>query len=191
MPLPLPRKVVSVIDFGDMHDTVSVSEIAIGAAYAILGKENPLRAAVEVVAGYHRAFPLTEAELRILYALIGARLAVSVVNSAQRASVKPDDSYVTVSEAPAWDALARLAKIHPRFAHYTFREACGLDAVPQSESLRKYLIGTAKSAASVPDVDLRTAPSLVFDFGVGGTFLGRDPSAAEPAVLSAPVVQRP
>src|SRR5229473_2781683 len=184
LPLPLPRKVVSVIDFGDMHDTVTVSEIAIGAAYAILGKENPLRVAAEVVAGYHRAFPLTEAELRILYALMGARLAVSVVNSAQRASVKPDDSYVTVSEAPAWDALARLAKIHPRFAHYTFREACGLDAVPQSELVRKWLIGNAHSAASVLDVDLRTAPSLVFDFSVGSTFLGADSSAADPAVLT-------
>jgi len=47
----------------------------------ILGKENPLRAAAEVVSGYHRAFPLTEAELKILFALITTRLAVSVVNS--------------------------------------------------------------------------------------------------------------
>src|SRR5713101_2828784 len=70
-PLPLPRKVVSVIDFGDLHESVTVSEVAIAAAYAILGKENPLRAAAEVVAGYHRTFPLSEAELRILYVLIG------------------------------------------------------------------------------------------------------------------------
>ena len=42
-PLPLPRKVVSVIDFGDMHESVTVSEIAIAAAYAILGEENPLQ----------------------------------------------------------------------------------------------------------------------------------------------------
>src|SRR5216684_4065944 len=184
LPLPLPRKVVSVIDFGDMHEAVSVSEIAIGAAYAILGKENPLRAAAEVVAGYHRAFPLTEAELQILYALIGARLAVSVVNSAQRASVKPDDSYVTVSEAPAWEALARLAKIHPRFAHYTFRAACGLEAVPQSSALKKWLAENAPGAASVLDTDLRTAPSIVFDFSVGSRFLGADPAAADPAAIS-------
>src|SRR5216684_3408588 len=96
--LPLPRKVVSVIDFGDMHETVTVSEVAIVAAYAILGEENPLRAAAEVVSGYHRAFPLTETELKVLFALIGTRLAVSVVNSAQRAAVKPDDDYVRISE---------------------------------------------------------------------------------------------
>jgi 4-aminobutyrate aminotransferase-like enzyme/Ser/Thr protein kinase RdoA (MazF antagonist) len=183
-PLPLPRKVASVIDFGDMHETVTVAEIAVASAYAILGEENPLRAAAEVVAGYHSAFPLRQEELRILYALIGTRLAVSVVNSAQRASVKPDDYYVRISERPAWEALARLANIHPRFAHYTFREACGFDAVPQSEALRKWLIGSAHPAASVLDVDLRTAPSLVFDFSVGSTFLGADPAVAESAELA-------
>jgi 4-aminobutyrate aminotransferase-like enzyme/Ser/Thr protein kinase RdoA (MazF antagonist) len=183
-PLPLPRRVASVIDFGDMHETVTVSEVAIAAAYAILGKENPLRAAADVGAGYHRTFPLRQEELRILYALIGTRLAVSVVNSAQRASVKPDDSYVTVSEAPAWEVLERLAKIHPRFAHYIFREACGLEAVPQTSGLKEWLAQNSRSAASVLDSDLRTAPSLVFDFSVGGTFLGSDPVAAGPAVMS-------
>jgi len=183
-PLPLPRKVASVIDFGDMHESVTISEVAIAAAYAILGKENPLQAAAEVVAGYHRAFPLMDEELRVLYALIGARLAVSVVNSAQRASVKPDDSYVTVSERPAFEAMERLAQIHPRLAHYTFREACELEAVPQSESVRKWLIGNGRTAASVLDLDLRTAPSLVFDFSVGSTLLGADPAVADPAVAT-------
>src|SRR6266849_1353179 len=182
--LPRPRKVVSVIDFGDMHESVTVSELAIAAAYAILGKENPLPAAADVVSGYHRAFPLTEDELKVLFALMGTRLAVSVVNSAQRATIKPDDSYVRISERPAWEALARMEKIHPRFAEYTFREACGLEAVPQIASLRKWLGENAHSAASVLDTDLRTAPSLVFDFSVGSKFLGADPAAADPAILT-------
>ena len=182
-PLPLPRKVASVIDFGDMHESVTVSEVAIAAAYAILMEKNPLRAAADVVSGYHSIFPLVENELRVLFPLIAMRLAVSVVNSAQRASVKPDDSYVTISEAPAWDALERLANIHPRFAHYIFRDACGLDADPQSEPVRKWLIGEAQSAAPVLDADLRTAASLVFDLSVGSTFLGSEPDAADPAAL--------
>src|SRR6266852_4541380 len=183
-PLPVPRKVISVIDFGDMHETVTVSEIAIAAAYAILGEENPLRAAAEVVSGYHRAFPLTEDELKVLFALIGTRLAVSVVNSAQRATIKPDDHYVKVSERPAWEALARMEKIDPRFAEYTLREACGLEAVPQSASLRKWLGENAHNAASLLDTDLRTAPSMVLDFSVGSKFLGADPAAADPAILT-------
>ncbi len=182
--LPLPRNVVSVIDFGDMHESVTVSEVAIAAAYAILGKEDPLRAAAKVVSGYHRAFPLTEAELKPLFALVGTRLAVSVVNSAQRATVKPDDHYVRVSEGPAWEALARLEKIHPRFAEYTFRDVCGLEAVPQSSALKKWLAQNAHAAASVLDANLRAAPSLVFDFSVGSRFLGADPAAADPALKS-------
>src|SRR5438445_2800232 len=103
-----------------MHESVSVSEVAIAAAYAILSKENPLRAAADVVAGYHRAFPLMQEELRVLYALIGARLAVSVVNSAERAGVKPDEAYVTVGGRPGWEELSRLAQIHRRFVLYPF-----------------------------------------------------------------------
>jgi 4-aminobutyrate aminotransferase-like enzyme/Ser/Thr protein kinase RdoA (MazF antagonist) len=182
--LPLPRKVVSVIDFGDMHHSFTAAEVAIAAAYAMLGKDEPLPAAAAVIAGYHRAFPLEEGELAALFALSGARLAVSVTNSAQRTTVKPDDAYVTISEAPAWEALERLAKIHPRFAYYTFREACGLPAVPKSGTVQKWLAGNAGAAAGLLDVNLRTAPSLVFDLGAGSAFLGADPAAAETETLS-------
>jgi 4-aminobutyrate aminotransferase-like enzyme/Ser/Thr protein kinase RdoA (MazF antagonist) len=183
-PWPVPRRAVSVIDFGDMHETFTVSEVAIAAAYAILGKREPLRAAAAVVAGYHRVFPLTELEIGLLYALIGTRLAVSVINSAQRAAVKPDDSYVTISEGPAWEGLARLAQIHPRFAHYTFREACGLPPVPKTGAVRKWLTAHASSAASLLDVNLRGAACPVFDLGVGSTFLGADPAAADTDALT-------
>src|SRR5256884_532624 len=147
-PWPQPCKIAGMIDFGDMHHGLTVSEPAIAAAYAILGKEDPLKAAAAIVAGYHRAFPLDEMELSVLFALIGARLAVSVTNSAHRKTVKPEDPYVTVSEAPAWEALERLAKIHPRFAHYTFRAACGLPAVPQIEEITKWLEASGGCAAS-------------------------------------------
>ena len=178
-PWPQPRRIAGVIDFGDMHHGITASEAAIAAAYAILRKEDPLRAAAAIVSGYHGAFPLEELELSVLYALIGTRLAVSVTNSAYRKTLKPDDPYVTISEASAWEALERLAKIHPRFAHYTFRAACGLPSVPQGEKIKRWLEASAGTAASILDVDLRTAPSLVFDLSVGSTFLGADPSAAE------------
>src|SRR5216684_5699536 len=124
-PWPQPRTIAGVIDFGDVHHGLTVSEPAIAAAYAILGKEDPLQAAAAIFGGYHCAFPLDELELSVLYALIGARLAVSVTNSAHCKTLKPDDPYVTVSEEPAWEALERLARVHQRFAHYTFRAACG------------------------------------------------------------------
>ncbi len=183
-PWPQPRTVTSVIDFGDMHHGLAVSEPAIAAAYAILGKKNPLQGAAAIVAGYHKAFPLEETELAVLYTLIGMRLAVSVVNSACRKRLKPDDPYVTVSEASAWEALQRLAEIHPRIAHYTFRAACGLPAVPQSEGIKRWLQANSGSAASILEKEVRSAPSMVFDLSVGSTFLGADPGAAEPGKLA-------
>jgi len=114
----------------------------------------------------------------VLFPLICIRLAVSVVNSAQRKTLVPDDPYVIVSEAPAWEALARLAKVHPRFAHYAFRKACGLPPVPKGQHWSQSLATYGKSAASVVDMDLRTAPCLVFDLSISSTFLGADPHRA-------------
>ena len=170
-----PREVVSVIDFGDMHHGLTVAEIAIAIAYAIFGQRDPLAAAVQVLAGYHQAWPLQDAELEVLYALVGARLAVSVTNCARRKALHPDDPYVTVSEGPAWEALARLAEVQPRFAHYAFRDACGQSAAPQSESIARWL--STQSPAAVLDVDLRHAPCVVFDLGIGSRLLGADPGS--------------
>jgi 4-aminobutyrate aminotransferase-like enzyme/Ser/Thr protein kinase RdoA (MazF antagonist)/murein DD-endopeptidase MepM/ murein hydrolase activator NlpD len=125
-PWPQPRRVVSVIDFGDMHEGYTVGEPAVAAAYATLRQENPLAAASAILAGYHQKFLLNEHEIAAFYPLLCARLAVSVINSAHRQSLVPDDPYVVVTEAAAWEALERLAKIHARFAHYYFRAACGL-----------------------------------------------------------------
>jgi 4-aminobutyrate aminotransferase-like enzyme/Ser/Thr protein kinase RdoA (MazF antagonist) len=178
-PWPQPRKVAGVIDFGDMHYGLTVSELAIASAYVILGKKDPLQAASAVTAGYHKAFALEQAELAVLFPLIAMRLAVSVVNSAHRKTLIPDDPYVTVSEAPAWDALEQLAQIHPRFAHYRFRSACGMPPVPQSEDFRRWLASKAKAAAPILDVDVRTDPCRVFDLSVGSTYFAFDPRDAE------------
>jgi 4-aminobutyrate aminotransferase-like enzyme/Ser/Thr protein kinase RdoA (MazF antagonist) len=183
-PWPQPRKIAGVIDFGDMHHGLTVSEAAIAAAYAILGKTDLLKAAAEVVAGYHGAFPLQEEEVAVIFALMAARLAVSVVNSAHRKKMKPDDAYVTVSEEPAWNALERLVKVHPRFAHYALRAGCGMTPVPKAERVGSWLRANEKSAASMLDVDVRTAPSLVFDLGVGSLLLGANPSTSETPALT-------
>lgn len=183
-PWPLPRKAVSVIDFGDIHHGITVSEVAIAAAYAMLGEKDVLRAAVSVVTGYHEVFPLREIEIAALYNLIGMRLAVSVTNSAHRKTSKSEDPYVTVSEVPAWEALERLAEVNARFAHYTFRHACGLGAVPQNEKMQRWLENNGRDPASLFDMDLRRAPSIVLDLSVGSEFLGANPHDSETTALT-------
>jgi 4-aminobutyrate aminotransferase-like enzyme/Ser/Thr protein kinase RdoA (MazF antagonist) len=183
-PWPQPREALAVIDFGDLHHGLTVSESAIASAYAILGKRDLLPAAAAVIFGYNSAYPLREIEIEVLYVLIGMRLAVSVVNSAYRKTLKPDDAYVIVTEAPAWDALERLAKIHPRLAHYTFRDACGLPTLPQTQAVQRLLKDAAQEAASVLPMDLRTAPLRVFDLSSGSAFLGADPARVDLSALT-------
>jgi 4-aminobutyrate aminotransferase-like enzyme/Ser/Thr protein kinase RdoA (MazF antagonist) len=175
-PWPQPRRVLSVIDFGDMHTSYSVAEPAIAAAYAILGQDTPLSAASVVLRAYHEVLPLDEQEIAVFYPLLCARLAVSVINSAHRQSLVPDDPYVTVSEEPAWQALERLAKIHPRLAHYTFRAACGLPSVPHAETIQGWLAQHSHYAAPVIPVNLREGNCVVLDLSVGSTLLGADPA---------------
>jgi 4-aminobutyrate aminotransferase-like enzyme/Ser/Thr protein kinase RdoA (MazF antagonist) len=183
-------ELAGLVDFGDMLRTVTVAEPAVAAAYALLEDADPLAAAARVVAGYHAEFPLREEEVRLLFPLIRTRLAVSVVTAARRRAAEPDDPYLAVSEAPAWAGLARLATIHPRLAHYVFRDACGMPPVPHAGRVVAWLRSNAASAAPVLEVDPRSAPSVVFDLSVGSTLLGGDPAALETPALAGTLWRR-
>ncbi len=184
-PSTSPRTVAGLIDFGDMHHGLTVSEVAIAAAYAMLGRNDPLHAASAVVAGYHSANPLRDEELRVLYPLTAMRLAVSVTNSAYRKALIPNQPYVTISEPSAWAALELLAKIHPGFAHYTFRDACALSAVPEGNEVQHWLSSWAPGAAPILDVNLHSVPAVVFDLSVSSNLLGADPRNVETPNLTA------
>jgi 4-aminobutyrate aminotransferase-like enzyme/Ser/Thr protein kinase RdoA (MazF antagonist) len=179
---PVPE--VSAIDFGDMHEGLIVSEPAIGAAYAILGKEDVLAAATEIVRGFHGTYPLEENEIGLLFPLIATRLVISVVNSAYRKTAEDSDPYVTVSESSAWDALEELSAIPSKLAEYRFRDACQLEPVAKSRGIRDWLRNRSGTAASLLDVDLRTAASVAFDLSVGSAFLGADPQSSATPSLS-------
>ncbi|MBM3785648.1 MAG: aminotransferase class III-fold pyridoxal phosphate-dependent enzyme [Acidobacteria bacterium] len=123
-------RAASLIDFGDMLRAPLVCEVAIAGAYALMGQTDPLGALRALVAGYHAVMPLDDEELSLVFPLMQARLAVSVVNSHLRARTEPDNEYLRISEQPAWDLLSRLRRIHPRLAHYHLRAACGKPVVP-------------------------------------------------------------
>ena len=83
------REVVGLLDFGDVLESATVCDLAIGAAYALMDGPDPTAAMISVVRGYHRARPLDEAELEILFPLVQARLGVTVSVSASEGG---DDS---------------------------------------------------------------------------------------------------
>jgi Ser/Thr protein kinase RdoA (MazF antagonist) len=122
---PSGEKTISgLIDFGDTVRTYTAAELAVAATYAMFGRDDLLGAAAHVAAGYHAAYPLTDVELRALFGLITMRLCMSVCMSARAQRQVPDNAYLTVSEAAAWDALERLASVSFAEAEDVFRRAC-------------------------------------------------------------------
>ncbi|MDX2006718.1 MAG: aminotransferase class III-fold pyridoxal phosphate-dependent enzyme [Meiothermus sp.] len=165
-------RVVGLIDFGDAMLCPLVGGLAIALAYAMLDKPDPMASAAHVVRGYHAVRPLSPLELSVLYQLALARLAVSVTNSGYEKRLRPDDPYIVVSEAPAWALLEYLETVHPNFAHYLFRNACGLEPVPQSARVRDWLASNSREIGPVMEPDLKAGPLHVFDLSVGSLELG-------------------
>ena len=119
-------EVVGIIDFGDMVEACTVFELAVGAAYACLGKDDPVAATAHVVEGYNQIVPLTELEVDLLFGLIVMRLCMSVSISADQQKRDPGNEYLTISEKPAWAALRQLAKVGPAMARKRYRGGCNM-----------------------------------------------------------------
>lgn len=111
-----------IIDFGDMVYTYTIGELAIAVAYMILGKESPLHIAGAVAKGYHSVYPLQRDEIEVLFDLVCMRLCTSVCMSAREKRKAPENEYLAISEAPAWNTLAQLAAMNPQQATRTLQD---------------------------------------------------------------------
>lgn len=169
--------VSGMIDFGDMVKAPRVCEIAIAGAYIVLGQSNPVAALSAMIKGYHGVHPLRETELALIYPLLLTRLAVSVTNSAIIKKERPDDAYVVISEAPAWTFLKKAREIDAQFMLASIRLACGLAALPQSDTIRNWLDEKRGSFHPMLDADLKQAVSL--DLSPEGSTIPANPLKLE------------
>lgn len=170
------RAVISgIIDFGDIIYTQTVNDLAIAITYGVMGLPNPLEAAATIVRGFHAEWPLLPAELEVLYFLIGARLAISVTNAAINKNLEPENTYLLISEQPAWELLEKWRSIPAALAHYTFRHACHLTPCPQTDHFYQWA-----NAQSFPLLAVQGAvdPQRVtpLDLRVGSTTFGNNSS---------------
>jgi len=117
-------RVVGLLDFGDMLHTATVCDLAIALAYTMLNEKEPLSVAAQVIGGYHRCYPLTDAEQHALFPLILSRLGMSVCYSAHNRARNPQDPYQVVTESAAWELLDRLELCSPRDALTLIRANC-------------------------------------------------------------------
>ncbi|HET7031298.1 MAG TPA: phosphotransferase [Candidatus Limnocylindrales bacterium] len=103
------RRISGLLDLGDAIRSVTVNELAVAAAYAALDAPDPFAAIAAVRAGFERELPLRADEVAAVDDLVALRLCTSVALSAHQSALAPDDPYLTISEAPAWGLLERLA----------------------------------------------------------------------------------
>lgn len=142
-----PDKVAGLIDFGDMGFGRTINELAITLAYALMGSEDIYTAARALIGGYVEHFPLHSDEADVLYDLMRMRLAMSVCISSRQSQRHPDNSYLTISQAPAFALLERLDSLDPEFMAALFRQAAGHPAIATATEVRDWL-------ASVPAAPL-------------------------------------
>ncbi len=168
--------VAGVIDFGDLCWSNIVCEPAIAAAYAAMGLGDPVAGIGQLLAGYHAAHPLQEAELELVQALVCLRLCVSVTNSAYQRTVEPDNAYLTISERPAWDLLEALSAAPARRTLYAWRAACGYPAHPDTPRVVAWLERHRADLAPLFEPDLATGqervPLVYTDWSAASAELG-------------------
>lgn len=101
-----------IVDFGDMNLAPRAAEVGIAAAYQCLGSADPGVILAESAAAYHAQSPLDPAEATLVADLAITRLMQSLLISAWRASLHPDNrEYILIHAEPVWDALQRLVAL--------------------------------------------------------------------------------
>ena len=174
--VPSSPTVTGLFDFGDMIQAPAICDLAIAGAYVVLGHSRPLDALAALVKGYTAEHALPDEELEMLYPLVLTRLAVSVTNAAVTKRLKPDDPYVTVTEAPAWAFLHRYRRTHPDWVRAVLTTAQGRPAVANGATVLKEIEAQRGAFATIIDVDLTAA--RILDISVTGDDAPQDPFEA-------------
>jgi len=164
-------RVRAIIDFGDAIFTQVINDLAVTLAYAVMDLPDPLGAAIPVVTGYHSQFPLEEDELEVLYVLVAMRLVISVSKSAINKEKEPDNEYLQISDAQAWELLKKWRTISADFALFSFRQACGLPAHPREKEFKEWASEHPVALTSLfPGIQKEQVHPL--DLSVSGTWIG-------------------
>lgn len=179
--------VPGVIDFGDAVYTNTINELAVALAYAIMHKPDPIEAAIPVIRGYHSQFPLLENELEVLFPLIVTRLVISVTCSALNLKENPNNQYLQISDAPAWELLKKLRQIPPALALYKFRDACDLEPCTKNSVFKQW---ATKHYPAVQFPVPKDKNLHWLDLSVGSLDMGNSDTLNNPVLLNSIIRQQ-
>jgi 4-aminobutyrate aminotransferase-like enzyme/Ser/Thr protein kinase RdoA (MazF antagonist) len=171
-------RVTGLLDLGDMCAAPRICDLAVAGAYLVLNDSDPEATLSSLVGGYHAEYPLTTAEVDLIWPLLRMRLAVSVVNSTLMAIEKPDDPYVVISQKPAWDFLEN-DRVSPGLIAQRLRAGCGMPVTDTALAVAAWLDAMRGSFAPVLGHDLSTAP--MGSLSVERSTTPQDPFSITPA----------
>ena len=120
------QKIFGLIDFGDACYSWTINDLAVGLAYILMQRSDPVSVACEVIAAYHKVRPLDLLEMDVLYYLIAGRLCLSLCNSAKALKERPDSEYIGISAKPAKSLLYHWLSLNPIEVTEAFKSAAGL-----------------------------------------------------------------
>jgi 4-aminobutyrate aminotransferase-like enzyme/Ser/Thr protein kinase RdoA (MazF antagonist) len=137
-----PGVITGIIDFGDMIHSPLAMDLATPIAQLILGQDDPLEIAVEVLSAYHGILPLEPLELSLMYDLIATRLTMLNVIAAWRVNLFPDNrEYIAGYVDGVWEKLAAWRTLDPAEVTKRYFRACGFweseDLVPSTSVLKE------------------------------------------------------
>ncbi len=161
-----PDRVAGIVDFGDLVHARTVLDPAIAAAYQAFGADDPLDPLVEVVTAYHALRPLTRAEVELIPELAAARMTQSVLISAWRAELHPDNiAYILADQDDCFETLARIDDRGSSTLAAALAEACGMhrratSSLDASLSLRRARLGPALSLSYDDPVRLESGDGV-------------------------------
>ncbi|MFE7766269.1 aminotransferase [Streptomyces sp. NPDC057438] len=118
-----------IIDFGDLVWTWRAGEIATPMLAAVArAPEDPLGAALPVLAGYLERQSLSGAEADALWTLVRARAVLCAALQTLASQQDPDDEGAAEVAAEDWRALHAVLETDPALATAVVRQACGFGA---------------------------------------------------------------
>jgi 4-aminobutyrate aminotransferase-like enzyme/Ser/Thr protein kinase RdoA (MazF antagonist) len=133
--------ITGVIDFGDLHHTARVAELAISLTSLLRESDDLWADAGRFLDGYQRVLALEPAEVGLIGELVLARSAASVLISAWRAPLYPDnEEYLTSLVAGSWRILDQLTEVDRTELADRFHRLCGtsrLATAPDSTLLAR------------------------------------------------------
>ena len=133
----------------------------------MLNKAEPLEAAVHLISGFHKKFPLEEKEVEILYPMILIRLCLSVTLGAFQQHKDPKNEYLGISQKPVRKLLENLQNNNVRYVHHLFRGACNYEPSKKADEFRKWQKKPEINFQSLLKDSITRKNTIVLDLSTG------------------------